>query len=1131
MSVSRRPYFVGLLTALFLICSVGQPASGTEPTMKDGIGATSTLTPADKPNHVIDAKPGIVLTDSERSWLAEHQTIRVAFDGYFPPYSFLNDQGKLEGLAVEILRLLATRIGVTIEIFPKTVWNELFEAAQRREVDVVATMGKQPAREEWFVFTRPYIFKSLVVMTQQETMGIEKPADLTEKRVALVENYQYVKPPLEQYPTIRPYYVDTMLDGLNAVAVGKADAAITFLSAGHYLRAKYQIANLKFATIFDRDRYTESIGVRKDWLELAVILDKALDSISHQEMLVLQNRWLPQEKPKQRIPMTVEEQDWLRAHPVIRVGIDPEFVPFEFRDQEGNYIGIAADYLHLLQARLGINFEIIPKLTRTQVMAKARNKEIDLLPCVGRTGEREQFLNFSIPYINSPKMIITRSETPFITGLDDIKSWKVAVQADSLHEENQKTQISIQPTLVATVQEGLTALSGGKIDAFITDIGPAAHWIRKLHITNLKVAAPASEGKLHFAARKDWPLLITIINKALRTLPEEDKDKISQRWIAVEFHQGIARKTIYSYLAVLLTLGLFAALGFTLWNKALKKKVDQKTMELRTELNERRKVESALRQSEQYNRLLFELSPIGLALCRMDGTLVDLNPAYARIIGRSVPETLSLSYWDITPPQYSEQEQLQIQSLEETGSYGPYEKEYIHLDGHLVPVRLQGLLIKRHGETFIWSSVEDISKQKTTEQSLQRNEQVLRIFVEHSPAAIAMFDTEMKYIVASRRFLMDYNLGEQDIIGRSHYEVFPDMPERWREIHRRCLAGAIEKCDEDPFPRADKTMDWVRWEIRPWHETQGEIGGIIVFSEVITNRKQAELELEQHREHLEELVQERTSETRKSQQALLNVVEDLQESTEALARANEQLKEIDRLKSIFIASMSHELRTPLNSVIGFSSVLSNEWAGPVNEEQKGLLTTINRSGKHLLTLINDVIDISKIESGKLDTRQEDFDLQDVINEAVENLSKDAADKQLTIKTDIPHLTMHTDRRRLLQCVLNLLSNALKFTLKGGVQITARNMPEGEQIEITIQDTGIGIKEEDMAKLFQSFIRLDSPLRSTVLGTGLGLYLTKKLARETLGGDVFAESTYGLGSRFTLIIPAILNNPQKGVKSK
>ncbi len=552
-------------------------------------------------------------------------------------------------------------------------------------------------------------------------------------------------------------------------------------------------------------------------------------------------------------------------------------------------------------------------------------------------------------------------------------------------------------------------------------------------------------------------------------------------------------------------------------------------------ISRRKTIQHELRQSEQYNRLLFELSPIGLVLCHMDGTLVDINSAYAGIIGRSVEETLQLSYWDVTPPIYAEQEQWQLKSLGETGRYGPYEKEYICKDGSLVPVRLQGLIIDKEGQKFIWSSVEDISEWKKAEKELKRNEQVLRLLVEHTPAAIAMFDCGMKYMVVSHRFLMDYNLGDQDIIGRSHYEVFPEVPEHWKEIHRRCLAGAVEKCEEDLFPRAGGKMDWVRWEIHPWHEPQGQIGGIILFSEVITKRKKAEVELKQHREHLEDLIQERTNALEESQRALMNIVEDLNIKTEELGQANTRLKELDRLKSMFIAAMSHELRTPLNSIIGFTGLIVGDMVGTISDEQRDMLGRVYRAGKHLLSLITDVIDIAKIESGKIVPYPEDFDLHELIDEAIGQVQQQAADKGLSIIQNLPEgpVAINSDRKRLLQCLLNYLSNAVKFSEKGTVTVEvkttgteventgseAAKLTDG-WLEISVRDAGIGIKEEDMKLLFGSFVRLATPLKTITPGTGLGLYLTKKLTTEVLDGTVGAESEEGRGSRFWLRMPIV-----------
>ncbi len=230
-----------------------------------------------------------------------------------------------------------------------------------------------------------------------------------------------------------------------------------------------------------------------------------------------------------------------------------------------------------------------------------------------------------------------------------------------------------------------------------------------------------------------------------------------------------------------------------------------------------------------------------------------------------------------------------------------------------------------------------------------------------------------------------------------------------------------------------------------------------------------------------------------------------------------KFKEIDRLKSMFIASMSHELRTPLNSIIGFIGIILQGMAGDVNEEQKDMLSRSYRAAKHLLALITDVIDISKIEAGKITSYTEDILLDEVVQEAVSTLAPDIKQKGLEVSADIPFgLMIKSDRKRLLQCVLNYLNNAVKYTEKGNIHINGTE--KGHMVEISVKDTGIGIAPEDMSRLFDSFVRLESPLMVKNPGTGLGLYLTKKLVGEVLHGTVDVESTPGSGSTFSMLIP-------------
>jgi len=229
-----------------------------------------------------------------------------------------------------------------------------------------------------------------------------------------------------------------------------------------------------------------------------------------------------------------------------------------------------------------------------------------------------------------------------------------------------------------------------------------------------------------------------------------------------------------------------------------------------------------------------------------------------------------------------------------------------------------------------------------------------------------------------------------------------------------------------------------------------------------------------------------------------------------------KVEELDRLKSMFIASMSHELRTPLNSIIGFTGILLMGMAGELNEEQRKQLSMVKSSAGHLLNLINDVIDVSKIEAEKIQLDVKEFDLSRVVKEVEDSFTVAVEEKGLKLSVDMPDKTMiKSDERRVKQIIMNLVSNAIKFTEKG--EIAIRVMGNGERVSISIKDTGMGVRTEDMSKLFKQFSRIIVEGQPLQEGTGLGLYLSQKLAR-VLGGEIKAESEFGRGSEFTFTLP-------------
>ncbi len=273
--------------------------------------------------------------------------------------------------------------------------------------------------------------------------------------------------------------------------------------------------------------------------------------------------------------------------------------------------------------------------------------------------------------------------------------------------------------------------------------------------------------------------------------------------------------------------------------------------------------------------------------------------------------------------------------------------------------------------------------------------------------------------------------------------------------------------------------------------------------------------------------------------------EELQAQQKELSEANIRLEEASRAKSDFLANMSHELRTPLNSVIGFSEVLEDQLFGPLNEKQLEYVKDIGESGRHLLSLVNDILDLSKVESGKMELEYNNFLLRDVLDSSLMMFKEKAFKHGIKLSLDIASdadIEIGADERKLKQIMFNLLSNAVKFTPDGGsVKVEAKKMSgyEAEKkistsqppnlltsdfIEITVQDTGIGIKPEDIPKLFREFSQIESPYTKTYEGTGLGLALTKRLV-ELHSGKIWVDSEYKKGSRFTFTIPIRQSVPE------
>ncbi len=375
----------------------------------------------------------------------------------------------------------------------------------------------------------------------------------------------------------------------------------------------------------------------------------------------------------------------------------------------------------------------------------------------------------------------------------------------------------------------------------------------------------------------------------------------------------------------------------------------------------------------------------------------------------------------------------------------------------------------------------EITGYKNIELALRQSHKLMSYIIEHSPNAIAMFDKELRYIYVSRRYLQDYKVSESDILGKSHYDIFKDLPQRFKDAHFKSLQGEIQGSDEDPYYREDGSVVWTRWECRPWYEANGTIGGIILYTEPITERIQQKLEL---------------------------------------IAAKEKAEESDRLKTAFLQNLSHEIRTPMNAIMGFSSLMKDNFGDKQKLEK--FSDIISQRSNDLLDIINDILDIAKIESGQLPINMEECnlfvlfeDISTFFNEYKNRLGKPQIEFNFKVNCSLDEAKIIIDKGKLKQVLINLLTNALKFTDEGKIMLECK-IDDAQNLFFYVSDTGIGIPKDKQALIFERFSQLNQNPKKNLGGTGLGLFIVKGLV-NLLGGEIFVESDLGKGSTFSFTI--------------
>ncbi len=371
--------------------------------------------------------------------------------------------------------------------------------------------------------------------------------------------------------------------------------------------------------------------------------------------------------------------------------------------------------------------------------------------------------------------------------------------------------------------------------------------------------------------------------------------------------------------------------------------------------------------------------------------------------------------------------------------------------------------------------------------------------VNNLPAAVFVKDAkDLRYVRLNNAAEELFGISHENSIGKSDYDFWSkEEADFFTNYDREVLAGGVMvDIPEEPLHTHGQGLRLLHTKKIPIQDENGEPLYLLGMSEDISERKQVEKQLEQHREHLEELVEARTHELR---------------------MVSEQALQASKSKSAFLANMSHELRTPLNSIIGFSKILKTGAAGEVNEEQTRQLEMINTSANRLLSLISDILDLSRVEAGKTEVNITEFKLDELLTELKELLQPQFEGKEISLKLENMSTrdTIRTDKGKLHQILLNLLGNAIKFTQQGHVLLRCRD--DGKAVVFEVEDTGIGIPAEQQVQIFEAFKQVDEQANRAFEGTGLGLAICREYV-HLLGGDIELRSETGKGSCFSLYLP-------------
>lgn len=832
--------------------------------------------------------------------------------------------------------------------------------------------------------------------------------------------------------------------------------------------------------------------VLRFWL-LALLTAFSVSSIDASD--VAKEAEASDEKSTRDVHLTTIEKQWIASHPPVRVGGEKDWAPFDFVDRDGHYQGISKDILELISQKTGLKFSYVIGENWSELLKSLENGELDILPAIYRSKKREAYAIFTESYFKVHDYVFMRDDAELLKNINDLSSKKIAViEGYLIIDQLQKLVPEITVLKVKSLQDGVDALLLGQADAYVDGYAVVSYRLTELMQTGIKPVLPIKEfsNRLCIGITKNKPIVAGIVNKGLAAITSDEHRSILQKWFTQA--PDIDRNNVSSS-------NTGGVLSGSIDPKAIAQRLTLSDEE-RAWLASKRKIRARIgtfppfmfwEQGQGYGISVdyFQLFCDAFDLECQFVTDIPWSEAIKNIskgknadvilhIHRSPEREQLLAFTD---------NYLEIPRVIFTRNDSSFVGHIGDLQGKEVSIE-DGYLI----QDILAEEYPQIKQRptKTTEEALEA------LSLGEVDAYIGALTTA-SYIIQKKGY-SNIKVAAPSPFGDdvAAMAVRKDWP---------LLASTLGRFLKvlTPAEKSSFNSKWlsIRYEqglnlksVLAW--VIPIVGGALLIIGVIVlwNRQ------------------------------LGKEISERKKAEEQLRKAKSQAEEATKVKSAFLANMSHEIRTPMNAIMGMTHLALQT---DLTEKQQDYLKKTHSSATSLLGLINDILDLSKIEAGKMDMEAVDFYLDDVLDNVSTLISIKAQDKGLDFVFQTPSTVprfLIGDSLRLGQVLINLSNNAVKFTKEGSVTIETVLVDETSdklKIQFAVRDTGIGLKREQIGKLFQSFSQADSSTTRKFGGTGLGLTISKRLV-EMMDGKIWVESKPGKGSSF--IFTAVFGRGQE-----